>query len=138
LNEEENSQPLFQKIHNSFQGSEYSLEVIFVDDGSTDNTRQKIRDYAGPLDVRLVCRDDEKGLVTAVLAGAKVASSKVIVVIDADLSHPPEKILHLVEPVLAKQCDMVVGSRYVQGGKITDWPLTRKLGSWVASIPARL
>ena len=138
LNEEENIQPLLQKIHDSFQGSKYSLEVLFVDDGSTDDTRQKIRDYTGPLDVRLVCRDSEKGLVTAVLAGAKVASSQVIVVIDADLSHPPEKILQLVEPLLAEQCDMVLGSRYVQGGRITDWPLTRRLGSWAASVPARI
>jgi len=138
LNEKENIQPLLQRIHNSFQGSKYSLEVIFVDDGSSDNTRQEIRDYAGPLDVRLVPRDSAKGLVTAVLAGAAVASSEVIVVMDADLSHPPEKILQLVEPLIAKQCDMALGSRYVQGGRITDWPLTRRIGSWAASFPARI
>jgi dolichol-phosphate mannosyltransferase len=138
LNEEENIQPLLQKIHNSCHCSKYSFEVIFVDDGSTDNTRQEIHDYVGPLDVRLVRRDTEKGLVTAVLEGAAVASSEIIVVIDADLSHPPEKILQLVEPLFAGQCDMVIGSRYVQNGKITDWLLTRRIGSWAASIPARI
>lgn len=137
-NEEENIQPLLQRIDNSFQGSRYSLEVIFIDDGSTDNTRKEIRDYSGPFDVRLVSRDSEKGLATAVLAGAAAASSELIVVMDADLSHPPEKILQLVEPLIAGQCNMVIGSRYTENGRITDWPLTRRISSLAATIPARI
>ena len=85
--------------------------------------------YAGPLDVRLVSRDSKKGLASAIMAGAEAASSEVIVVMDADLSHPPEVILQLVEPLVEKRCDMVIGSRYVQDGRITDWPLKRRIGS---------
>jgi dolichol-phosphate mannosyltransferase len=55
---------------------------------------------------------------------------------DADLSHPPEAIPDLLTPLLAGTHDMVIGSRYVAGGSMPDWPLSRKISSRLATFPA--
>ncbi len=98
LNEADNITPLLQQIAEVTLPLGLTPEVIFVDDGSTDNTRQNITAYSGDLEVRLVCRDSQKGLAGAVVAGARAASHPHVVVMDADLSHPPQMIPALVEP----------------------------------------
>jgi dolichol-phosphate mannosyltransferase len=65
--------------------------------------------------------------------GAKLAEGDVVVVIDADLSHPPSKIPDLVEPVLKATHDIAIGSRYIPGGSTPSWPLTRKFVSKCAT-----
>ena len=57
---------------------------------------------------------------------------------DADLSHPPEKIAEMIKPLLDGRCDMVIGSRYVEGGATPEWPVARKIASKLASLPAYL
>jgi dolichol-phosphate mannosyltransferase len=70
--------------------------------------------------------------------GIRNAASAVIVVMDADLSHPPESIPDLVRPLLAGLCEMTVGSRYVGGGGIDrGWGWCRHLNSRVATLLAR-
>jgi len=69
----------------------------------------------------------------AAFAGARVADGKIMVVMDADLSHPPAEIPQLVAPLLADTADMVIGSRYVGGGTTPGWPLYRKAMSRVAA-----
>ena len=138
LNEADNITPLLQQIAEVTLPLGLTPEVIFVDDGSTDNTRQNITAYSGDLEVRLVCRDSQKGLAGAVVAGARAASHPHVVVMDADLSHPPQMIPALVEPLAEGGYDMVIGSRYQDGGGTPDWPLVRRLGSQFASLPARL
>lgn len=137
LNEEKNVLPLFEKISTAMAAAAIDAEIIIVDDGSTDGTRQTVMDYTGRMNVRLICRNNERGLASAVVAGARVASSEIIVVMDADLSHPPEVIPSLAAPLFADTHDMVIGSRYVDGGETPDWPMIRKIGSRIASIPAQ-
>jgi len=115
-NEGANIKPLLERLSISLAETRHEAEIIFVDDGSTDTTREEIREYAGPLNVHLICRDDEIGLATAVCAGAKAARGDLLIVMDADLSHPPEAIPNLLQPLVQGSHDMVIGSRYIPGG----------------------
>lgn len=138
LNEADNINPLLRQIGAVSQPLGLSPEIIFVDDGSTDPTRQYIDAYSGDLQVRLIRRDTKTGLAGAVVAGARAASNRHVVVMDADLSHSPHLIPTLLAPLAAGNYDMVIGSRYQVGGRTPDWPLVRRFGSQLASLPARL
>lgn len=115
------------------------FEVLVVDDASTDGTRERVRAWeSADRRVHLLVREGERGLAGAVLAGARFASGDVVVVMDADLSHPPEAVPALVNPVLEGACDMVIGSRYVPGGAMPGWPWSRRVLSRGAAALARL
>jgi dolichol-phosphate mannosyltransferase len=134
LNEVENIAPLLSRIAQCQPAPD---RIIFVDDGSTDGTRAAIRDIAGSAPIALIERDAPSlGLAGAVIAGARAATSDWLLVMDADLSHPPEKISELLAPLLEGRADMVIGSRYVKGGSTPDWPLWRKFMSRVAAALA--
>lgn len=134
LNEVENISPLLARIA---QCRTVPDEIIFVDDGSTDGTRECIRSQAGPGLVELIERDAPSlGLAGAVVAGARAASGDWLVVMDADLSHPPEKISELLQPLFDGRADIVIGSRYVKGGSTPGWPLWRKIISRTAAALA--
>ncbi len=137
-NEQDNIAPLLERIAGAVSMLPTDCEIIFVDDGSIDNTRSAIRAYQGPLPVRLVCRDNETGLASAVCAGAQAAKGELLVVMDADLSHPPEAIPALLQPLLEGSHDMIIGSRYVKGGSTPGWPVLRRAASRLATLPARL
>ncbi len=138
LNEADNILPLLQKISSVSRPQGLKPEIIFVDDNSTDGTRQRITGYSGDLDVHLIHRENKRGLAGAVIAGARVARNEWVVVMDADLSHPPEAIPSLLEPLAQGSHDMVIGSRYVVGGETPGWPMVRKINSRLAALPARL
>ena len=137
-NEADNIELLLERIFAVESLRSVDHEVIFVDDSSTDSTREKIREWCARKPVHLVERDYGKGLASAVIAGAGQAAFDTALVMDADLSHPPEKIPEMIEPLLADQCDMVIGSRYVEGGATPEWPRSRKIASKLATMPARL
>jgi len=137
-NEGANIKPLLERLSISLAETRHEAEIIFVDDGSIDTTREEIREYAGPLNVHLICRDDEIGLATAVCAGAKAARGDLLIVMDADLSHPPEAIPNLLQPLVQGSHDMVIGSRYIPGGSTPEWPFVRRIASRLATLPARL
>jgi dolichol-phosphate mannosyltransferase len=134
LNEAENIEPLVGRLA---QCRPTLDEIIFVDDGSTDGTRERIRSLIANSAVRLIERETPSlGLSGAVIAGARAASGDWLVVMDADLSHPPEKIGELLRPLLEDRADIVIGSRYVQGGSTPGWPLWRKILSRSAAALA--
>src|SRR5437763_334304 len=131
LDEVENVVPLVEQIE---QTRVPFSEIIFVDDGSTDGTREKVRELTPAHRVRLIERNGaERGLAGAIIAGANTSSADFFVVMDADLSHPPEEIPALLQPILANEADLVVGSRYIPGGATAGWPTWRRLLSRVAS-----
>ncbi len=135
LNESENIDLLLSRLF-ALNLDPDSFEVIFVDDGSTDGTADKIRAWESRSNVRLVQRQEKPDLTASILAGTATAKSDVIVVMDADLSHPPERLSAVVTPVLDGTHDVVVGSRYIAGGNTENWPLHRQLlsriGGWIA------
>jgi dolichol-phosphate mannosyltransferase len=138
LNEAGNVDAVISGVMDSARRSTFDLEVVVVDDGSIDGTRERVRCWEGLYPVRLVVRDGKRGLASAVQAGARAAKGDVLVVMDADLSHEPEAIARLVEPVMAGACDMVIGSRYAPGGATPGWSLSRRLSSRLATALAGL
>ncbi len=134
LNEVENVDALVRQI---IEHSPETAEIIIVDDGSTDGTRERIRALGATQPVRLVARDQPSfGLSGAVIEGARAARGELLVVMDADLSHPPQEIPALTLPIREERADMVIGSRYVPGGTTPGWPLYRKAMSRLASAMA--
>lgn len=135
LNEADNIDSLITRL-SALKGALGGFEIIFVDDGSSDGTPDRVRAWEGCADVRLVERREKPDLTASILAGVTVARGDVIVVMDADLSHPPERLPALVAPVLDGSHDVVIGSRYVPGGCTEGWPLHRRwlsrLGGWLA------
>ncbi|MGD9922101.1 MAG: glycosyltransferase family 39 protein [Pseudorhodoplanes sp.] len=112
------------------------FEILIADGGSTDGTVELVRKWEAAANVRLVAGDGERGLAGDVLTAAAAARGDVVVVMDADLSHPPDRVCALVQPVLDGSSDMVVGSRFVAGGATPGWPIWRftlsRLGSLLA------
>lgn len=127
LNEEENIVPLVSQITAC---AVPFREILFVDDHSSDGTRDKIRSLQATQPIRLVERNEgDIGLAGAIMSGARAAQGEILVVIDADLSHPPERIKDLLAPLFRGTADLVVGSRYVSGGSTPGWPVWRRIVS---------
>jgi dolichol-phosphate mannosyltransferase len=134
LNEEENIVPLVSEI----KACEVPFrEILFVDDHSTDATREKIRALARRHPIRLIEQDGAgPGLAGAIMRGARAAHGEILLVMDADLSHPPDRIQDLLEPLLAGKADLVVGSRYVKGGSTQGWRVWRRIVSRAGAVLA--
>ena len=134
LNEAENIAPLVSQIVAS---GVPILEILFIDGGSIDRTCDAIRSLAANHPIRLIEQEpDEPGLAAAIMAGARAAQGDILVVMDADLSHPPERIKDLLAPLVASTADMAIGSRYIAGGSTPGWPLWRRTMSRTASALA--
>jgi len=111
------------------------FELLVMDDDSRDGTEALLEKLALPW-VRLIVRTENRGLSQAVVDGLALARYDTIVVMDADLSHPPEMLPRMVAETRAHE--LVVGSRYVGGGKVDQgWSLLRWINSMVATLMAR-
>jgi dolichol-phosphate mannosyltransferase len=108
------------------------MRVIIVDDDSPDGTWEIAEKLKTIYNIKVLRRLDKRGLSSAVIDGFKIASGDIIGVMDADMSHPPEKIPELLQPLLSGDADFVIGSRYVEGARIENWPLGRKVSSRIA------
>lgn len=121
------SQILDQALANDY-------ELIVVDDNSPDRTWEVaaslIPEYP---QLRVLRREGEKGLSSAVVRGWQVARGDILGVIDADLQHPPEVLLKLFEQTRAG-ADLAVASRHVEGGGVSEWSLTRRFLSRGAQL----
>ena len=116
-----------------------SYDIVIVDDDSPDGTGALADSLAAASGGRVRCvrRKGERGLATAVVAGWKTSSAPVLTVMDADGQHPPEVIPRLLQ-ALERGADLVVASRYTEGGDIPQWNVVRRLGSKFATFLVRL
>lgn len=136
--EAENLTVLIPRINCVLTEAGLDAEIIVVDDNSPDETMQVCEALAENCPLRLITRTSERGLSTAVIAGLNAASGGILLVMDADLSHPPEKIPELVSALNQPQTDFVIGSRYVEGGATDqNWGWFRKWNSRVATWLSR-
>lgn len=139
LNESDAIVILLQKLDSvskslTVQGN--SLEVIIVDDGSADGTRDIIKNVQSKFFYKIILRERQvKDLATAVIDGFKLANGEIWGVMDADLSHPPEMLPLMVEAL--KDADISVGSRNILGGGVENWPYHRKFTSRFGALLTR-
>ena len=133
-NEIENIEPLLRDIILL----QRDFDILVVDDNSPDGTsalvEKLIKEY--PENIFLLKRTSKLGLGTAYIAGFKWALKRhydFIFEMDADFSHNPKDLLRLYSACENENCDMAIGSRYVTGVNVVNWPVNRVLLSWGAS-----
>ena len=136
-NERENVSAMVDKVFSL----PVEFDILVIDDGSPDGTadivRERQKDY--PDRLHLLCREGKLGLGTAYLAGFRWGLERdydYIIEMDCDFSHNPDDLPRLVAAA-EEGADVVVGSRYVQGVNVVNWPMSRLLMSYCASIYVR-
>jgi dolichol-phosphate mannosyltransferase len=135
--EAENIPPLAKSIHASMSTAHMEYEIIIVDDNSDDGTVMAVDALHGRYPVKLIVRTAERGLSSAVIEGFRHAMGDILVVMDADLSHPPEKIPDLVRSITHGGADFAIGSRFTAGGSAEHFNPYRKLNALVSRLMAR-
>jgi dolichol-phosphate mannosyltransferase len=136
--EEANIRNIVKEVDAVFKHSGTNGEILIVDDNSPDGTIGIVTDMKATMpNVNLLVRTADHGLSQSVADGFLHASSDIFVVIDADFSHPPSLIPRMYEEIRAGN-DIVIGSRYMEGGGIRKWPLQRRVISIGATFLGRL
>lgn len=134
-NEHDNIKILVQRLSQVLVS--YDYEIIFIDDNSTDGTAKLIDSLKIEYPVKVVVRKNKRGLASAVVDGLSFATNNILVVMDADLQHPPEVVPKLIEAI-TNGVDLAIASRYIEGGGCQGWSFTRKLVSKGAIFIAHL
>lgn len=138
-NEKENLEKMIRKVFSL----EKEFHVLIVDDNSPDGTAQitKKLQQEFPDKLHLEERKGKLGLGTAYIHGFKWALKKnynYIFEMDCDFSHNPDDLIRLYNACAIDGADFSIGSRYIHGGKVENWPMRRLLLSYFASVYVRL
>ena len=129
---------LVERVRGALSGSGWEWELLLVDDDSGDGSEDVVAELASSAPVHLhVRREPPRDLSRSVLLGIRLARFDRVVVMDADLSHPPERIPALLG-ALDAGAELALGSRYVPGASVDrGWSRSRRLGSRLATALAR-
>lgn len=138
-NEIENIEAIIRAV---FSQSEF-VHVLIVDDNSPDLTALKVKELQEEFPKRLFLesRTEKAGLGTAYIHGFKWALNKTyshIFEMDADFSHDPKDLIRLYNACDENGADVAIGSRYIKGVNVVNWPLNRVLMSYLASVYVRI
>lgn len=130
------------KITGAVLDIEGRYDILVIDDGSPDGTGEEVKRLKSiyPERLHLIERSGKLGLGTAYVTGFKWALEHAydyIFEMDADFSHNPDDLPRLLRPVAEGRADMSVGSRYCDGINVVNWPISRILISYCASIYVR-
>jgi dolichol-phosphate mannosyltransferase len=139
-NEAVNVEPFVRAVLPELAEASAEHRILIVDDNSPDGTGRIAEGLASDLEaVEVLHRPEKQGLGVAYLAGferALAAGADLILEMDSDFSHSPADVPRLIEA--AGEADVVLGSRYVAGGGVSDWGLVRRVlsrgGSWYARL----
>jgi dolichol-phosphate mannosyltransferase len=136
-NEKENVERMIRKVFSL----SLSLDLLIVDDNSPDGTRQIVRrlqeNYPG---LHMLERPGKQGLGTAYIAGFRWCLERdfeYIFEMDCDFSHNPDDLVWLHDACANQGADMAIGSRYVKGVNVVNWPMNRIIMSYYASMYVR-
>lgn len=134
-NELDNLSKLLPDLLNRYE----FINILIVDDNSPDGSAEFVEDLSKTdKRVNLLKREKKMGLGTAYIAGFKYALERgydYVIQMDADYSHDPKEISNFLKEI--KEYDLVLGSRYVKGVNVINWPMTRLLLSYFASAYTR-
>ena len=138
-NEIENIESIIRKVFSL----EKSFDVLIVDDNSPDGTAAAVIKLQSEFEGKLFLENREKkaGLGTAYVHGFKWSLAKhyeYIFEMDADFSHNPEDLIKLYEACAVQNASVAIGSRYVTGVNVVNWPLNRVLMSYFASVYVKM
>ena len=131
------------KLIEAIEDLKLDASILVIDDSSPDKTAEIVQEKQNKYRNILLCiRPKKSGLGTAITYGVKFFLSlkqmpKYVVTMDADYSHNPQDIPKLLSRMYEGECAIVIGSRYVKGGKIEGWPFTRKIISRTANSIAK-
>ena len=135
-NERKNISELISRVLSSYDG----IDILIVDDNSPDGTAHVVKEIIQKdKRVHILERSGKLGLGTAYCAGFQWALENGydrIIQIDADMSHNPDDIVHLLAE--SKNSDVVIGSRYINGVNVVNWPLRRLILSYAANLYAQI
>lgn len=135
-NEIHNIQKLLLDLLNMYP----TLDILVVDDNSPDGTAQYVEEVgAKEPRVKIIKRERKMGLGTAYVAGFKYALSngyEAAIEMDADYSHDPKELQRFLEKI--KEYDLIIGSRYIHGVRVINWPIRRLLLSYFANLYTRI
>ena len=137
-NEKENAENIIRTVF----GLEKDFSVLIIDDGSPDGTGNIVKELQKEFPERLYIleREGKLGLGTAYISGFKWALEKnfeFIFEMDADFSHDPNDLLRLYDACYIDGADLAIGSRYINGVNVVNWPMGRVLMSYFASVYVR-
>lgn len=133
-NEIENIEPIIKAVFSESK----DIHILVVDDSSPDGTSGKVKELQGEFSGRLHLkqRKEKAGLGTAYILGFKwslIRRYEYIFEMDADFSHDPKDLKRLYKACAEKEADMAIGSRYITGVNVVNWPMSRVLMSYLAS-----
>ena len=134
-NEIENIEGIISEILSLY----IDIHILIVDDGSPDGTAHKVKEMQKQFEglIFLIEREQKSGLGTAYITGFKYALEKgydYIFEMDADFSHNPRDLVRLFEACNNEGFDLAVGSRYITGVNVVNWPMSRVIMSYFASV----
>jgi dolichol-phosphate mannosyltransferase len=138
-NESENAESIIRKVFSL----DKPFDILIVDDNSPDGTANIVKDLQKEFPGRLLLeeRKGKLGLGTAYIHGFKFALARgyeYIFEMDADFSHNPEDLIKLYNACALEGYDMAIGSRYIKGVNVVNWPMNRVLMSYFASSYVRM
>jgi dolichol-phosphate mannosyltransferase len=146
-NEKENAEKMIRKIFSLA----YSFDILIIDDGSPDGTAAIVKNLQQEFPERLFLleRKGKLGLGTAYIMGFKWAIEKkhgqskaeaydYIFEMDCDFSHNPKDLIRLHHACVSEGADLAIGSRYIKGANVVNWPLSRVVMSYYASVYVRM
>lgn len=137
-NEIENIEAIIRAVF----GLEQPFDVLIVDDNSPDLTHLKVKELQKEFpNLHLEVREEKSGLGTAYIHGFKWCLNRnydYIFEMDADFSHNPKDLVRLYKTCKDDGADLAIGSRYVKGVNVVNWPLSRVLLSYLASVYVRM
>jgi dolichol-phosphate mannosyltransferase len=137
-NERDNIGIIIPRLASVLRKERIPFEILVMDDNSPDGTSRKVEELVKyHPEARCVLRMEDRGLSPAVIEGFEKARGEILLVMDADLSHPPEIVPKMYSRIVDDGFDISVGSRHAKGGGIENWPMKRKIISWGASLLAR-